>query len=210
MILLLQTILAIFAIVMLAEFLWRSKILGSEYSRKLIHIFVGTFAAFWGFYLTDNQIILLSSAMLAVVFLSRFLGLFASIHSVNRKTWGELFFPLGIAVSAVLTDSPWIFLAAVLHVSLADGLAAIVGRMYVKKHGYKVLGQQKTTVGTFTFILASIFIILAVMLLATDIPVSMALILLVPLVASLVENIGMYGSDDLLVPIVVSVLLSNF
>lgn len=210
MMLLLQTVLAIFVIVVLAEFLWRAKLLESEYSRKLIHITVGTFAAFWGFYLNDMQVVLLATAMFAVVLISRFVGLFAAIHSVKRKTWGELFFPLGIAMSAVITVSPWVFLAAVLHVSLADGFAAVIGRGYVKKYGYKVFGQQKTVVGTLTFFNASIFIILAVMLLAPELPISLALVLLVPLIASAAENIGMYGSDDLLVPIVVGFLLSNF
>lgn len=65
----------IFCIVVFAEILWRSKILRSEHSRKLVHILVGTFAAFWGFFLDNNQILLLAAAMFLVVLTSRFFWL---------------------------------------------------------------------------------------------------------------------------------------
>lgn len=209
MVILFQTILGIFAIVVLAEVLWRAKLLESEHSRKLIHILVGTFTASWMFFLEGRQIVLLAVAMFAVVLVSRIFGLLSSIHSVKRKTWGELFFPLGIALCAVITDSPWVFLAALLHVSLADGLAAIVGSRYIKKHGYKVLKQQKTLVGTLTFFNASLFITLLVVVLAPELQGNVLVVMVVPLVATIAENVGLYGSDDLLVPAIVTVLLMN-
>jgi phytol kinase len=206
---LLLVILIIFVIVVIAELLWRTNILRSEYSRKLIHILVGSFAASWGFFLRDNQILLLAIAMFMVVLISRVFKIFSSIHMVNRKTWGELFFPLGIALSALLTDSPWIFLAAVLHVSLADGLAALIGRKYVKKYGYTVFGQQKTIVGSLTFLNISLAIILAVMVLAPDLSIHIAVVFALPLVATIAEVLGVFGSDDVLIPLAVVAALSN-
>jgi phytol kinase len=207
--LLLEVVLGIFMIVVFAEILWRTKILEGELSRKLIHILVGSFAASWGFFLEDTQIYLLAGAMFLVVLLSRLLGVFQSIHSVSRKTWGELFFPLGIAASALLSDSPWVFMAAVLHVGLADGLAAVVGSRYIKKHGYKVFKQQKTVVGTLVFFNASVFIILLTILFAADLQGNVLIILLVPLMATVIENIAHYGADDVLVPVVVTLLLGS-
>lgn len=208
MILLLQTAAAIFLILVVAEVLWRAKLLEAEHSRKLVHIVVGTFAATWAFYMQDQQIMLLAGAMFLVVVISRLLGIFSSIHSVKRKTWGELFFPIGIALSALLTDSPWIFLAAILHVSLADGLAAVVGRRYVRTHGYKVLGQQKTLVGSLAFFNASLFIVISIVLLVPELQLIPTVLLLVPALATAAENLGLYGSDDLLVPLIVTVLLT--
>lgn len=208
MILLLQTAAAIFLILVVAEVLWRAKLLEAEHSRKLVHIVVGTFAATWAFYMQDQQILLLAGAMFLVVVISRLLGIFSSIHSVKRKTWGELFFPIGIALSALLTDSPWIFLAAILHVSLADGLAAVVGRRYVRTHGYKVLGQQKTLVGSLAFFNASLFIVISIVLLVPELQLIPTVLLLVPALATAAENLGLYGSDDLLVPLIVTVLLT--
>lgn len=206
---LLGVVLGIFVIVVSAELLWRAKILQSEFSRKLIHILVGCFAATWGFFLTDNQIYLLAGAMFLVVMLSRLLGVFQSIHSVSRKTWGELFFPLGIAAAALLTDSPWVFMAAVLHVGIADGLAAVVGSRYIKRYGYKVFKHQKTIVGTLVFFNASIVIIALSILFATELQGNFLIVLLVPLIATVIENIAHYGTDDLLVPVAVCLLLSS-
>jgi dolichol kinase len=154
---LLAVLATVFLIVVLAEIFWRTKIFGPEQSRKLVHVGVGTFASTWGFILEDKQIVFIAGAMFLVVLASRVLGVFGSIHSVSRKTWGELFFPLGIASAALLADSPWIYMAAVLHVSIADGLAALIGRKYIKKHGYKVFKQQKTVVGTLVFFSVSRF-----------------------------------------------------
>lgn len=209
MVILLQTVLVIFAIVVLAEVLWRSKQLRSEYSRKFIHIMVGTFAAFWGFFLDDGQILALAAAMFVIVLTSRLFSIFQSIHTVSRKTWGELFFPVGIATTALMTESPWVFMAALLHVSIADGLAALIGSRYVRKHGYKVFKQQKTIVGTLTFFNASVFITLLTVLLAPELQGNLLVILLVPLMATIIENVGHYGADDLLVPIAVAALLGS-
>jgi dolichol kinase len=206
---LLKTILAIGAIVMFSEYLWRKNYLRGEASRKLVHILTGTFVAFWAFYMDDGQILTLSALLFLIVLASRFFGFFHSIHKVSRKTWGELFFPLGIASAALLTDSPWIFMAAMLHVGIADGLAALLGIRYIRKHGYKVFKQQKTIVGTLTFFNASIFITLATMLLASDLQVNLVVVLLVPLMTTAVENLGQYGTDDLLVPLTVTMLLSS-
>lgn len=208
MLALLQAVLAIFFVLVFAEILWRLKILESEHSRKLVHILVGTFAATWAFYLDISQILLLSAAMFLVVLVSRLLGIFSAIHSVKRKTWGELFFPLGIALCALLADSPWVFMAAILHVSIADGLAAIIGRRYIRSHGYKVLGQQKTWVGSLAFFNTSLLIVIAVVLLVPELQFLPVVMLLVPVLATAAENLGLYGSDDLLVPLIVTLLLT--
>lgn len=200
---LLKVLIAIFIIVVSAEVLWRNKILHSELSRKLVHVLVGTFVASWGFFLTTWQILILAVAMFLVVFASRQMGVLKAIHSVNRKTWGELFFPLGIAVCAILTRSPWIFMAAMLHVSLADGLAAIVGSNYIKQHGYKIFRQQKTVVGSLIFFIASLFITMIVTVLAPELRGSVLAVLLIPLLSVLTENISGYGADDFFVPVVV-------
>ncbi|MBA3758095.1 hypothetical protein H0X10_00465 [Candidatus Saccharibacteria bacterium] len=204
---LLLPIIVIFIVIIVTEALWRAKILRNEPARKLVHILVGTFVASWAFFLDDKSIVLLAVAMFAVVLISRTFGIFRSIHSVTRKTWGELFFPLGIVACALLTDSPWIFAAAMLHVSIADGLAAVVGVKYHRKYGYKVFHQQKTSVGTLTFFNASLFITLATVLLAPELQGNLLIIVLVPLASTLAENLTPYGADDLLVPLTVTGLL---
>lgn len=203
------TVVAIFSLLILAEGLWWLRVIRNEASRKLVHIGIGVFAGTWSFYLTDNQIYILALAMFIVVATSKFLNIFKSIHSVTRKTWGELFFPIGIAAAAYLTVSPWLMLAAMLHVGLADGFAALIGRRYARTHAYRVFNQEKTIVGTLVFYNISIAVT-TFALLATGFDGGIIVLLLVPLLATAAENFGIYGSDDLLVPVFVAGLMSYF
>jgi dolichol kinase len=98
----------------------------------------------------------------------------------------------------------------VLHLSLADGIAALVGVRYLKRFGYKVFGQPKTVIGTAVFFVTSLLIITATML--TD-PAAYGqnvqlVVLLLPLGATFIENIAIYGTDNLLVPAAVIVILN--
>jgi phytol kinase len=125
-----------------------------------------------------------------------------SIHGVGRQTLGEIFFPIGILVAATFTESSWIYAAAILHLSLADGLAAAVGIRHNKHFGYKVIGQMKTVIGTAVFYVTSLLIVAAAMVLD---PTSFGynapiILLLLPLIVTLVENFAPYGTDNLFIP----------
>ena len=60
-------ILAIFIFLVVSEYMWRREPKHEEFARKFIHISVGTFVAFWPYFLSRYQIILLSLAFLIVV-----------------------------------------------------------------------------------------------------------------------------------------------
>lgn len=195
-------VLIIFAIIFTGEFLWRKKILESEWSRKFVHIGVGTFVAFWPFFTTFGWVQALAVTFLGVIIVSRSLHIFKGIHSVKRKTLGEVFYPIGIGLSALITNNKYIFAAAVLHLSLADGLAAIVGLKYGKKEQYKVGHQTKSFVGTATFcaVSAAITIWLLHSTAGTGLVVG-PLIIAIPFITAFVEAVSPYGSDNLFIPL---------
>src|ERR1700722_10715796 len=123
----LQTIAAVFitfCILVYAEWLSRAKQIHAELTRKLVHIAVGSFVAFWPFFLSWRTIELLSIAFLIVVCLSIRYNIFRSIHNVHRNASGEVFFAIIIGVLATFSSSDLVFMAAMLNLSLADGLAA--------------------------------------------------------------------------------------
>ena len=64
---LILTVLAVFALLMGSEFWWRTHDSHDEFSRKFVHITVGSFVAFWPFYLSWGQIMFLSLAFLVVI-----------------------------------------------------------------------------------------------------------------------------------------------
>lgn len=201
-------VLFIFGIIFSGEFMWRKKILKSEWSRKFIHIGVGTFVAFWPFFTTFGWVQALSVVFLGVIIVSRSLHIFKGIHSVKRKTLGEVFYPIGIGLSAFITSNKYIFAAAVLHLSLADGLAAIVGLKYGKQDQYRVGSQTKSFVGTATFCAVSATITL--WLLSSPAGTGLHLwpvILAMPIVTAIVEAVVPYGSDNLFIPLSVICLV---
>jgi phytol kinase len=193
-------VVAVFALIAVSEILWRNRDIDPEYTRKFIHISVGTFVAFWPLFLTRNEIITLSGA------LSSYFKVFTAIHSVQRPTWGEVFFALSVGVLAYVAQSGWIYLAALLHMSLADGLAAIIGTKFGRRTRYYIFGHPKSAVGTVAFIVVSA-VIFAGFFKFTPNPFTLWFIP-ITLTAAVIENIAVRGLDNLLVPLLVAVSLN--
>ncbi len=59
--------------------------------------------------------------------LSRKLRIFNVIRAVKRKTWGDVLFAVSLGALAIISPTKYVFTAAALHMSLADGLAALIG-----------------------------------------------------------------------------------
>lgn len=202
--------LVVFVLLVISEIGWRKGYMTNELGRKFVHITVGSFVAFWPFFLTWNQIRLLSAAFLVVVLISRYFKIFTAIHSVQRPTYGEFFFALVVGLLTFVTHSKGIYAASLLQMSLADGMAAIVGVEYgLKRHGikYKVFGQPKTLIGTATFFIISVAILFGY---STDtLLLSGVNALAIAATATAVENLAVRGLDNLLVPLLVALLLGQ-
>lgn len=204
------SIVVVFFILVIAERFHKQKKITGEAARKIVHIAVASFVATWPFYLSVLAIELMCLAFVLGIFFVRYSGLFGSIHDVDRKTWGDLLFPLGIGVAAIVSTEPWIFSAAVLHLGLADGVAAIIGTQFKHKTFYKVFGERKSIVGTFSFFAVSSMIVIALVLTQSTAlsHVALPVLLWLPLIATAVENVAPSGTDNLLVPFVVASLLN--
>jgi dolichol kinase len=204
---LLLAITAVFLLLIIGEILYRRSDTSEEFSRKFVHITVGSFVASWPFFLRWREILGLSLVFLIAVGLSKFLNIFNAIHSVQRPTWGEVCFALAVGVVAVMTRDKWIYMAALLQMSLADGLAAVIGTAYGRRNRYKFLGHTKSVVGTLTFIVVSTLILMAYSHYG-HVELGVLLITLVALCAGLIENVGVRGVDNLLVPVFVAAVLA--
>jgi phytol kinase len=109
----------------------------------------------------------------------------------------------------LLARTKWEFAAAVLILGLADAIAAIVGKKYGAKTSYLVLGQKKSLLGSLAFFVVTIIVLIGFTALAPHIdPVSFWFILPIALLITLTENVGVYGTDNLLIPIAAIVLLN--
>lgn len=201
--LLLLTILAVFLLLAASEIWWRFRRPHDEFSRKFIHITVGSFAASWPWYLSTVEIVFIAGAFIIGVLVSQWLNIFKAIHAVERPTWGEICFAAAVGLLALLVDDPWIYAVALLHMALADGLAAIFGTLYGRSTQYKVFGHTKSLVGSLTFFAVSIML-LGIYAAAVTSPPAVWALLIVALAATAAENVAVRGLDNLLVPAIVA------
>lgn len=181
--------------------------LHGEFNRKFAHITIGSFVAFWPYFLSPTDIKLLSAAFLVVVALSKYFNIFKAIHSVQRPTWGEFWFALVVGgLAFIVPHHPHIYTAAILEMGLADGLAAVVGTHYGNRHRYSVFGSPKTVIGTLTFFVVSCAILAGYAFMSTGV-LSLSALLLIAVAATILENISVYGLDNLVVPLFMAAAL---
>ena len=205
---LILSVVAIFLLLCFSELGWRKHWLDNEVGRKFVHITVGTFVAFWPFFISWNQIRLLSVAFLVVVLASDYFKIFHAINSVQRPTYGEIFFAVTVGALTFITHSKGVYAAAVLQMSLADGFAAVVGTRFGRDNKYHLLGHTKSVAGTGMFVVTSLAILLGYSVFSAH-GLAIGLAIFGAFVAATLENIGAFGLDNLLVPLFVGALLTR-
>lgn len=204
---LILVIVIIFVSLLTSELLWRKKLVSAETSRKLVHIVSGVAVAFLPYYVDYDYIVALSVAFIIVLFLSSRFKLFKSIKQVKRRSIGEYTFALVILVCSLISPPSFVFTIAILNLALADGFAALIGEKYGKKTRYKVFNNQKSLVGSATFLIVSLLILTSASVLGV-ITFSYLLVLMVILLL-IAENIFSHGVDNLIIPVIVVVFLTN-
>jgi phytol kinase len=198
----------IFVIVIFAEYLSRYKGVHSELTRKMVHILVGVFVAFWPYFLSWRQIQLISFLFLATVIWSIKFNIFNSIHAVTRNKVGEVAFALVIGILSLISSKDWVFTAAMLHLSLADGFAAVFGLAYGEGTTYKILGRTKSVVGSLAFFFTSVGIMVCYAAFS-HLSYSGFTLIGLPVLATLAENVSGEGTDNMVVPLLVALVLTS-
>lgn len=199
MLALIISLIVVLAILVISEYGWRHKLLLGERARKFVHILVGAFVAFWPWLMTWRQIQLISLAFLVSVFFNRRYKIFHALFSVSRRSYGEITFAIAVGASALITTNKVYFMIGMLHLALADGVAALVGRKVSKNWQYKVFGQTKTVFGSMSFWLVSLWILgIGLALSGSDTYQNVtAALLIIPPIATTIENILPFGLDNL-------------
>jgi len=199
-------------ILIISEIAWKRAHIYDELARKFVHITSGVFIAFLPFWVDYAWIMVLAVGFVIANIINRYTNYFHAIHAVKRRSWGDVLFGVGVFIIAYFQPSPWIFTAAILQVSLADGLAAVAGVTYGRKHGrYYLFGQPKSVIGSAIFLITSIIITLGIILIDNYYADPVALIpfiIMLPLLLVCVENLAVYGSDNVFLPIVTLLALS--
>jgi phytol kinase len=184
-----------YAFYVLLEVFQRKLKIAGEYTRKIAHVITGLGTIFAYQFLTQKEFIFVTSIFLLIFIISYKRKIFNSIHQVERKTYGEITYPLGIMLIALVTyDIKILFIYGVLLLAIPDVSAYLAGRMISKN-------IKKTYWGSFAYFITALIILIT----GFD-PINA---ILIAAMLSLTEFISPYGLDNLTVPLIytLSILL---
>lgn len=184
----------------------------AEWTRKLVHLGGGVACLAFPFLVRSPWVVLAMAAALTAIFVAGArLGFLKSLHGVSRPSRGAEYYPLAVFLVFVMTAGrPWLYLAAVLVLAVADAFAALIGSRYGVVR-YQVEDEHKSLEGSLVFLIIAFLAIHLPTLLMTDLPRPVC-VLAALLVATLVtgfEAISLRGADNLFVPLAVVVIVGK-
>lgn len=192
--------------------------LSAEASRKLFHVSGGlsTLAFPWLFHAVWPVLALAPitvGALLALKYVRSLRGeLGAVLYDIERRSWGEVYMPLGITLVWLLSGGdPLLFCPPVLMLALADPAAALVG-VRLGRHRYVTVEGEKSVEGSLAFcVVAATAVLLPLSFAGRVTPAEGLLIALdVAVLAMIAESVAWRGLDNLLIPLVGYALLRIF
>lgn len=183
--------------IVVAEYAKRRFKVPTALTRRGAHIGTSLVAVIAPLYVPHLLFAYICVFLALLLFVSRKYKILRSLHTVERYTYGEVYLPLGVALSAfvVLPYSLMAFQFGVLCMGIADAFAGLVGE-YLGKHPLKLLGSLKSVEGTLVFFLT----VLAITYLF--IPTFGLHLLFIPLILTLTELSLSKGLDNLVLPLV--------
>ena len=183
--------------------------IGAEGARKLVHLGMGcvclTFPLLFGHNVWPvwSLVALAGGSLLAlrkVPWLRTRLG--GVLHDVKRESWGELYFPAGVAVVFTLARGDGLrFAIPVALLTFADAAGALVGRRWGKHH-YETLEGRKSIEGSVAVGVAGALCAWVPLTLA-GVPVTTAVLiaLVMGLFGMILEAIAWRGLDNMFLPL---------
>jgi phytol kinase len=189
-----------------------------ELRRKAAHIALGLGCAAFPWVFTSPApvwtLAALACAGLALLRLrsARATTLGSALHDVARRSWGELVFPLAVALVFHASAGRWeLYVPPLLVLALADAAGALVGRRF-GRHPLRMEGaQRKSLEGSLAvFAVAAPCVALPLALFAGWAwPLALAVALLAAGLAALVEGVAIEGLDNLFLPLLAFAVLAR-
>jgi len=173
----------------------------SRYSRRITHAGAALIAIVAPYFVSGAVIVYACLAFAGIMLTLRFSSLLPSVHAVRRESWGDVFFPLGEAMTAYLflPHSIAAFQFGIAVLGLSDVAAGVVGERW-GVHAISIVGQKKTLEGAAAFFVTTITIGLMF-----GAPMNATVVGVSGLLTTL-ELLLVFGADNLLIPVVAAAL----
>jgi len=164
-----------------------------EITRRVVHVFSGLSTLLDFLLLPGPWFLALIAISLVGIAASQKFGWLTSVHEVRRRTYGEVFLPVGtLSTYAATSGEPRLFIPALLIMTFADAASGITSDL--------LRLQRKSLRGSAVF-----FAVATGILLGFATPIWHAV--LFAFVLTVVERISKWGSDNLTIPLAAGLLL---
>jgi phytol kinase len=189
-----------------------------ELLRKLVHVMMGLVASSfpWLFDRAWPVLLLAAGSLFALILLRSgwraTRSLQGVLHGVERTSWGELLFPVSVAILFLLSDGdPLLYCVPILILTLADAVAALIG-VYYGQITYTTLEGWKSIEGSLAFFIVTFLCVhVAVLLFAQTGRLESLLIgLLMGIIVMMFEAVAWRGLDNLFIPLASYALLKSY
>jgi len=209
-------VLLVFGIIMLV-IKQLSERLTAEWSRKIIHVVMGCVALTLP-YIFENRHTVIFVGVAAIVMLLMLkknkylhLKLGAVLWGGSRNSLGEIYFVISIVAVFFVHEYVFAYLIAILILTFADSIAALLGEKY---GSYNMAHHQegtKSIEGSAMFFIVSFTCVLIPVLLMTEIGRAevLAISLLVGFLSTMTEAVSTKGTDNLWLPILTYIFVVN-
>ena len=173
-------------------------------TRKIAHVVSGFGAIGLLYFLSVSQYVLVLAFFALFFSGALWYRVFNSIHLQERKTYGEVLYPIGILFALLISNGdPRIMVPSILVLTIADPAAELVGRRYSK--------SRKTIMGSLAFFLCTLCILLTTLIVTQQFSgINLLSILVITFLATLGEWVSSYGTDNVTIPLIICLGLLIF
>jgi len=180
-----------------------------EWSRKVAHIGAGPVVLIaWLLGIDPRLAVGAAAAVTLLAALNHRTRVLPGIEDIDRASYGSIAYGASIGLLMLLwwSRSPLTVVAGVLVMAVGDGTAGLVGPL-VPSPQWRIAGQRRSLAGTAAMAGASLAVLLSLQLVAGahGLPVPpLAGVAALALGATLLEQVGIGGLDNLSVPLAVA------
>lgn len=193
-----------------AELLRHRLRLDGDVTRPIVHVGAGLLALTLPLLFDEPwPVVVVASGFVALMLVSKRLGLLRSIHDIPRPTAGAHVYPLGVMAAFLVSEGAWpSYPVAVLALAFGDAAGGVVGRGYGRRR-FQLLGTVRTVEGSLAAFAVTAVVTAAVLF--SGGLTGAAVIGLSGVVAGVVlavEALSPRGIDNLTIPVAVVGLFS--
>lgn len=173
-----------------------------ELSRKIVHIGTGPVLPLaWFLHIPIAIAVPCAFVVTLITLINHRWHLLPAVEDVGRKSYGTVAYGVAICLLLILfwAENPAAACAGVLVMAFGDGLAGLIGRA-VRSPNWTVLDQRKSFIGTSTMAITSAVVLFALVL-VTQSPLNPLRLLAVCSLAVGLEQMSVWGIDNLSVPL---------